>query len=194
MTRRSCGNADIAMECGDQAITDTTRSGSGAPEPESSAQALARVDAFITDHQDRGDLVFQKRVDRVRVTEELLAELHTEAVALFAAFEGHAVRITTTPSCVVDENKNYVFAARGFRRASTVTVDKPTQMDAAVHPQARSWAWLLARSESERVGQLASRCVCACRSSVLARRVSASFFFEVDDAAGSTEGCAGGDA
>ena len=99
------------MECGDQSITHTTRSGSGAPEPESSAQALARVDAFITDHQDRGDLVFPKRVDRDRVTEELLAELHTEAVALFAAFEGHAVRITTTPSCVVDTDKKYVFAA-----------------------------------------------------------------------------------
>lgn len=52
------------MECGDQSIMHTTRSGSGAPELESSAQALARVDAFITDHQDRGDLVFQKRVDR----------------------------------------------------------------------------------------------------------------------------------
>ncbi len=107
---------------GDQSITHTTRSGSGAPEPESSAQALARVDAFITDHQDRGDLVFQKRVDRDRVTEELLAELHTEAVALFAAFEGHAVRITTTPSCVVDTDKKYVFAATPATKARSSVV------------------------------------------------------------------------
>ncbi|MDJ0491050.1 hypothetical protein QNA24_32215 [Rhodococcus qingshengii] len=100
----------------------TTRSGYGAPEPESAAQALARVDTFITDHHARGDLVFKKRVEAARITEDLLAELHNEAVTLFAALEGHAVRITTTPSCVVDEDKNYVFAAtptskrRLFRR------------------------------------------------------------------------------
>lgn len=100
----------------------TARSGYGATEPESAAQALARVDTFITDHQARGDLVFKKRVEAARITEELLVELHSEAVDLFAALEGHAVRITTTPSCVVDEDKNYVFAAtptskrRLFRR------------------------------------------------------------------------------
>lgn len=89
----------------------TTRSGYGAPEPESAAQALVRVDTFITHHQACGDLVFQKRVEVACITEDLLAELHNEAVALFAALEGHAERITTTPSCVVDEDKNYVFAA-----------------------------------------------------------------------------------
>ncbi|MFI8664084.1 hypothetical protein ACIGKR_29100 [Rhodococcus qingshengii] len=99
------------MECGDQSITHTTRSGSGAPEPESAAQALARVDTFITDHQACGDLVFKKRVEAARITEKLLAELHSKAVDLFASLEGHAVRITTTPSWVVDEDKNYVFAA-----------------------------------------------------------------------------------
>lgn len=100
----------------------TTRSGYGAPEHESAAQALARVETFITDHQACGDLVFKKRVEAARITEALLAELHNEAVTLCAALEGHAVRITTTPSCVVDEDKNYVFAAtptskrRLFRR------------------------------------------------------------------------------
>ena len=92
-------------------IRHTKRSGYGAPEPESAAQALAWVDTFITHHQARGALVFQKRVEAARITEDLLAELHSEAVDLFAALEGHAVRITTTLSCVVDGDKNYVFAA-----------------------------------------------------------------------------------
>jgi|UPI0004C3B0B3 hypothetical protein len=99
------------MERGGPSIMHTTRSGYGAPEPESAAQALARVDTFITHHQACGDLVFQKRVDAARITEDLLAELHSEAVSLFAVLEGHAVRITTTPHCVVDEDKKYVFAA-----------------------------------------------------------------------------------
>ena len=110
------------MERGGPSIMHTTRSGYGAPEPESAAQALARVDTFIADHQARGDLVFQKRVEAACITEDLPAELHSEAVDLFAALEGHAVRITTTSSCIVDKDKNYVFAAtptsksRLFRR------------------------------------------------------------------------------
>lgn len=106
----------------------TPRSGYGAPEPQSAAQSLARVDTFVTHHQARGDLVFQERVEAARITEDLLAELHSDAVALFAALEGHAVRITTTPSCVVDGDKNYVFAAtptlkrRLFRRTRHRTV------------------------------------------------------------------------
>ena len=110
------------MERGGPSIMHTARSGYCAPEPESAEQALARVDTFTTHHQARGDLVFKKRVEAVRITEDLLAELHSEAVDLFAALEGHAVRITTTPSCVVNGDKNYVFAAtptskrRLFRR------------------------------------------------------------------------------
>lgn len=58
-----CQNAKTTMERGGPSIMHTTRSGYGAPEPESAAQALARVDTFITHHQACGDLVFQKRVD-----------------------------------------------------------------------------------------------------------------------------------
>lgn len=75
----------------------TPRSGYGAPEPQSAAQSLVRVDTFVTHHQARGDLVFQERVEAARITEDLLAERHSEAVDLFAALEGHAVRTTTTP-------------------------------------------------------------------------------------------------
>ncbi|MGR6520230.1 hypothetical protein ACU5JM_01155 (plasmid) [Rhodococcus erythropolis] len=75
----------------------TPRSGYGAPEPQSAAQSLVRVDTFVTHHQACGDLVFQERVEAARITEDLLAERHSEAVDLFAALEGHAVRTTTTP-------------------------------------------------------------------------------------------------
>ena len=50
------------------------RSGYGAPEPQSAAQSLARVDTFVTHHQARGDLVFQERVEAARITEDLLAD------------------------------------------------------------------------------------------------------------------------
>lgn len=70
----------------------TPRSGYGAPEPQFAAQSLVRVNTFVTHHQARGDLVFQERVEAARITEDLLAERHSEAVDLFAALEGHAVR------------------------------------------------------------------------------------------------------
>lgn len=44
----------------------TPRSGYGAPEPQSAAQSLVRVDTFVTHHQARGDLVFQERVEAAR--------------------------------------------------------------------------------------------------------------------------------
>lgn len=121
----------------------TTRSGSGAPEPESSAQAMARVDAFITHHQACGDLVFQKRVDAARITEDLLAELHSEAVSLFAALEGHTVRITTTPSCVVDEDKKYVFAATP---TSKRRLFRPTRHHTAIVELARATGFTLGQT------------------------------------------------
>ncbi|MCQ4127645.1 hypothetical protein NOU13_24395 [Rhodococcus erythropolis] len=75
----------------------TPRSGYGAPEPQSAVQSLVRVDTFVTHRQARGGLVFHERIEAARITEDLLAERHSEAVDLFAALEGHAVRTKTTP-------------------------------------------------------------------------------------------------
>ncbi|MBH5141846.1 hypothetical protein [Rhodococcus erythropolis] len=62
----------------------TTRSVYGAPEPESAAQALARVDTFITHHQACGDLVFQKRVNAAHITEDLLACIEAQALSSYS--------------------------------------------------------------------------------------------------------------
>lgn len=72
------------LERGEPSIMHTTRSSYGAPESESAAQALARVDTFITHHQACGDLVFQKRVDAAHITEDLLACIEAQALPSYS--------------------------------------------------------------------------------------------------------------
>ncbi|WP_167349923.1 MULTISPECIES: hypothetical protein [Rhodococcus] len=91
--------------------------------PESSREALVRVETFITNHQSCGDLVFEKRVATALITEDVLVRLHTDVTDLWAALELHTDSVTATTSCVIDDDRRYVFAVtpirgRGFFRRS----------------------------------------------------------------------------
>ena len=93
----------------------------GARRPESAQDALLRVETFITNHQTCGDLVFEKRVATALITEDFLPALHTEVKTLWTKLESHTDSVTATSSCVVGDDRMYVFAVtpiriRGFFR------------------------------------------------------------------------------
>ncbi|MGG7104818.1 hypothetical protein [Rhodococcus sp. 24CO] len=93
----------------------------GARGSEPAREARIRVEAFIANHQTCGDLVFEKRVGTALITEDFLVALHTEVTALWETLESHTDSITATPSCVIGEDRRYVFAvtpirSRGFFR------------------------------------------------------------------------------
>lgn len=87
-----------------------TRKRYGAPGPESAREALVRVETFIANHQTCGDLVFEKRVASALITGDVLVELHTDVTALWDELESHTDSVATTSSCVIDDNRRYVFA------------------------------------------------------------------------------------
>lgn len=78
--------------------------------PESAQDALVRVETFIANHQTCGDLVFEKRVATALITEDVLVALHTEVTALWETLESHTDSITATSSCIIDDDRRYVFA------------------------------------------------------------------------------------
>ncbi|MFB9783531.1 hypothetical protein [Rhodococcus baikonurensis] len=93
----------------------------GARGPEPAREARIRVEAFITNHQTCGDLVFEKRVPAALITKDFLVALHTEVTALWGTLESHTDSITATSSCVIGDDRMYVFAVtpiriRGFFR------------------------------------------------------------------------------
>lgn len=100
----------------------------GAPGPESSREALVRVETFITNHQSCGDLVFEKRVATALITEDSLVRLHTDVTDLWTALEAHTDSVTATTSCVIDDDGRYVSPSHPFgaEASFTETVTGPT--------------------------------------------------------------------
>lgn len=82
---------------------------------EPSREARIRVEAFIANHQTCGDLVFEKRVATALLTEDFLVALHAEVTALWGTLESHTDSITATSSCVIGDDRRYVFAVRPIR-------------------------------------------------------------------------------
>lgn len=87
----------------------------GARGPEPAREAQIRVEAFITNHQTCGDLVFEKRVATALITEDVLVALHAKVTALWRTLESHTDSITATSSCVIGDNRRYVFAVTPIR-------------------------------------------------------------------------------
>lgn len=87
----------------------------GAHRPEPAREARIRVEAFITNHQTCGDLVFEKRVAAALITEDFLVALHTKVTALWETLESHTDSITATSSCVIGDDRRYVFAVTPLR-------------------------------------------------------------------------------
>ena len=119
---RNCSAGKQSTEAADDLanLIRETHKRYGATGPESTREALVRVETFITNHQSCGDLVFEKRVATALITEGVLVRLHTDVTDLWATLESHTDSVNATPSCVIDDRR-YVFAVtpirgRGFVR------------------------------------------------------------------------------
>lgn len=120
---RNCSAGKQSTESADDLanLMRETHKRYGVPGPESTREALVRVETFITNHQSCGDLVFEKRVITALITEDGLVRLHTDVTDLWATLESHTHSVTATTSCVIDDDRRYTFAVtpirgRGFFR------------------------------------------------------------------------------